>query len=143
MMTMEAMQARHVSPYTMMAGMMSVMAIVTMTIAAVGLYGLIAYGVAQRTREIGVRIALGAGPRDILAHVGAGALRLTAIGIVVGVIGAAVFARLLTSMLYRVSASDPRTYVWVSLGLLVVALAAAWLPSWRAARVDPTVALRE
>jgi putative ABC transport system permease protein len=143
MMTMEAMQARHVSPYTMMAGMMSVLAIVTMAIATVGLYGLIAYSVAQRTREIGIRIALGAAPRQIVAHVGAGALRLTAIGIAVGVIGAAMFARLLTSMLYRVSPGDPTTYVGVSLGLLVVALTAAWLPSWRAARVDPTVALRE
>ena len=143
MMTMEAMQARHVSPYLMMAGMMSVLAIVTMTIATVGLYGLIAYGVAQRSREIGVRIALGAEARDILAHVGAGALRLTAIGIVFGVIGAALFARLLTSMLYRVSPSDPSTYVLVSLALLVVALTAAWMPSWRAARVDPSVALRE
>lgn len=143
MMTMEAMQARHVSPFTMMAAMMSVLAIVTMTIATVGLYGLIAYGVAQRTREIGIRIALGAAPRDILSHVGAGALRLTAIGIVFGVIGAALFARLLTSMLYRVSAGDPKTYVGVSLGLLVIALTAAWVPSWRAARVDPTVALRE
>jgi putative ABC transport system permease protein len=143
MMTMEAMQARHVSPYTMMAGMMSVLAVVTMAIATIGLYGLIAYSVAQRTREIGVRIALGAAPRQIVAHVGAGALRLTAIGIAFGVIGAAMFARLLTSMLYRVSASDPRTYVGVSLGLLIVALTAAWVPSWRAAKVDPTVALRE
>jgi putative ABC transport system permease protein len=143
MMTMEAMQARHVSPFTMMAAMMSVLAIVTITIATIGLYGLIAYDVAQRTREIGVRIALGAGPRDILAHVGAGAFRLTVIGIVFGVIGAAMFARLLASMLYRVSPSDPRTYVWVSTGLLAVALTAAWVPSWRAARVDPTAALRE
>jgi putative ABC transport system permease protein len=123
--------------------MMAVLAMVTMTIATVGLYGLIAYGVAQRTREIGVRIALGARPRDILAHVGAGALRLTMIGIVFGIAGAALFARLLVAMLYGVSASDPRTYVGVSLGLLVVALTAAWVPSWRAARVDPTVALRE
>jgi putative ABC transport system permease protein len=143
MMTMQAMQARHVSPYTMMAAMMSVLAIVTMTIATVGLYGLIAYGVAQRTREIGVRIALGARPRDILTHVGAGALRLTAMGIVFGVVGAALFARLLVSMLYRVSPADPRTYIVVSAGLLVVALTAAWVPSWRAARVDPTIALRE
>ena len=143
MMSMQAMQARHVSPYTMMAGMMSVLAIVTMTIATVGLYGLIAYSVAQRTREIGVRIALGAGPLDILGHVGSGALRLTGIGIVFGVAGAAVFARLLASMLYRVSPSDPWTYLEVSLGLLVVALTAAWVPSWRAARVDPTVALRD
>jgi len=127
----------------MMAGMMSVLAVVTMAIATIGLYGLIAYSVAQRTREIGVRIALGAAPRQIVAHVGAGALRLTAIGIAFGVIGAAMFARLLTSMLYRVSASDPRTYVGVSLGLLIVALTAAWVPSWRAAKVDPTVALRE
>jgi putative ABC transport system permease protein len=143
MMTMEAMQARHVSPFTMMAWMMAVLAVVTMTIAAVGLYGLIAYDVAQRTREIGVRIALGARPRDILSHVGAGALRLTAIGIVFGVIGAAMFGRLLTAMLYRVSASDPGTYVEVSAGLLLIALTAAWVPSWRAARVNPTVALRE
>jgi putative ABC transport system permease protein len=142
-MTMEAMQARHVSPYTMMAAMMAVLAIVTMTIATVGLYGLIAYGVAQRTREIGVRIALGARPRDILAYIGAGALRLTMIGIACGVVGAALFARLLAAMLYGVSASDPRTYVGVSLGLLAVALVAAWVPSWRAASVDPTVALRE
>jgi predicted permease len=142
-MTMEAMQARHVSPFTMMAGMMSVLAVVTMVIAMVGLYGLIAYGVAQRRREIGVRLALGARPRDILAHVGAGALRLTAIGIGFGVAGAAVFARLLTAMLYGVSPSDPRTYVAASLGLLVVALTAAAVPSLRAARVEPTVALRE
>lgn len=143
MMTMEAMQARHVSPFTMMAGMMGVLAIVTLTIATVGLYGLIAYGVAQRTREIGVRLALGARPRDILTHVGGGALRLTMLGITFGVAGAALFARLLAVMLYGVSPSDPRTYVAASLGLLVVALVAAWVPSWRAARVDPSVALRE
>jgi ABC-type antimicrobial peptide transport system permease subunit len=70
-------------------------------------------------------------------------LRLTAIGIGFGVAGAAVFARLLTAMLYGVSPSDPRTYVAVSLGLLVVALTAAAVPSLRAARVEPTVALRE
>jgi putative ABC transport system permease protein len=143
MMTMEAMQARHVSAFTMMAGMMAVLAIVTMIIATVGLYGLIAYGVAQRRREIGVRIALGARPRDILRQVGAGALRVTMIGIGFGIVGAALFARLLVVMLYRVSPSDPVTYVGVSLGLLGVALAAAWVPSWRAAKVDPTVALRE
>jgi putative ABC transport system permease protein len=142
-MTMQAMLARHVSPFTMMAGMMAVLALVTMVIATVGLYGLIAYGVAQRTREIGVRIALGARPRDILTQVGTGALRLTAIGIAFGVVGAAIFARLLTAMLYRVSPSDPTTYVAVSVGLLVVALTAASVPSWRAARVDPSVALRE
>jgi putative ABC transport system permease protein len=143
MMTMQAMQARHVSAFSMMAGMLAVLALVTMTIATVGLYGLIAYGVAQRTREIGVRIALGARPRDIVAQISGSAVRLTAIGVVVGVVGAAAFARLLTAMLYGVSASDPRTYVAVSGALVVVALTAAVIPSWRAARVDPTVALRD
>jgi putative ABC transport system permease protein len=143
MMTMEAMQARHVSAFSMMAGMLAVLAVVTMTIATVGLYGLIAYGVAQRTREIGVRIALGARPGDIVRQISGSAVRLTAIGVALGIVGAAAFARLLAAMLYGVSASDPRTYIAVSVGLLVVALTAAAIPSWRAASVDPTVALRD
>jgi ABC-type antimicrobial peptide transport system permease subunit len=143
MMTMTEMQARHVSAFTMMAGMLAILATVTMTIAAVGLYGLIAYGVAQRTREIGVRIALGARPVDILAQIGAGAVKLALIGILCGVIGGALFARLLAVLLYRVTAGDPATFVGVSLALLAIALAAALIPSWRAARVDPTTALRD
>ena len=143
MMTMVQMRARHVSAFTMIAGMLAVVAIVTLTIAAVGLYGLIAYGVAQRTREIGVRIALGARPREILTHIGAGAVKLAAIGIVLGVIGGFLFARLLGAMLYRVTTSDPATFAGVSLALLSIALIAALVPSWRAARVDPTVALRD
>jgi ABC-type antimicrobial peptide transport system permease subunit len=123
--------------------MLAVLAVVTMVIATVGLYGLIAYGVAQRTREIGVRIALGATPRVILSQIGGGAVRLAALGVVFGVAGAAGFARLLGVMLYGVTASDPRTFVGVSVGLLLVALTAAIVPSWRASRVDPTVALRE
>ncbi|MGH7655454.1 MAG: FtsX-like permease family protein, partial [Gemmatimonadaceae bacterium] len=142
-MTMTDMQARHVSAFVMMAGMLAVLATVTMTIAAVGLYGLIAYGVAQRTREIGVRIALGARPADILTHISAGAVKLTMVGIAFGVVGAALFARLLTALLYRVTAGDPVTFVGVSLALVVTALMAALIPSWRAARVDPAIALRE
>jgi putative ABC transport system permease protein len=104
---------------------------------------LIAYGVAQRTREIGVRIALGARPRDIVTQIGRSAVRMTIVGVTVGIVGAVAFARLLTAMLYGVSASDPRTYLEVSAALVVVALTAAAVPSWRAARVDPTVALRD
>jgi putative ABC transport system permease protein len=143
MMTMVEMQARHVSAFAMMAGMLAVLAIVTLTIAAVGLYGLIAYGVAQRTREIGVRIALGARPADILKQISAGAVKLTLAGILFGVVGGSLFARLLEVMLYRVTASDPVTFVGVSLALLAVALTAALIPSWRAARLDPTIALRD
>jgi predicted permease len=143
MMTMIEMQARHVSAFTMMAGMLAVLATVTMTIAAVGLYGLIAYGVAQRRREIGVRIALGARPVDILSQIGAGAIKLTLVGITFGVVGGLLFTRLLTVMLYRVGASDWATFVSVSLALLAIALTAALIPSWQAARVDPTIALRD
>ena len=143
MMTMIEMQARHVSAFTMMAGMLAVLATVTMTIAAVGLYGLIAYGVAQRRREIGVRIALGARPADILRQIGAGAVKLTMVGIAFGVVGGLLFTRLLTVMLYRVTPSDSATFVGVSLALLAIALTAALIPSWRAARVDPTIALRD
>jgi putative ABC transport system permease protein len=143
MMSMENMRARHVSAYSMMADMLGVLAIVTMTIAIVGLYGLVAYGVAQRTREIGVRVALGARPSDVLAHVALGAMRLTVVAVAIGVVGAAMFARLLGAMLYGLTASDPRTYVGVSGVLLAAALLAAFVPSWRAARLDPTVALRD
>ena len=143
MMTMIEMQARHVSAFSMMAGMLAILAMVTMTIAAVGLYGLIAYGVAQRTREIGVRIALGARPADILKQIGGGAVKLTMVGIAFGVVGGLLFTRLLTVMLYRVTASDSSTFVGVSVALLVIALTAALIPSWRAARLDPTIALRD
>ncbi len=141
-MTMEQMLARHVSPFAMMADMLVVLAAATMTIAVVALYGLIAYGVAQRTRELGVRIALGARPRDILVQIAGGAMRLTLVALVLGIAGAAVFARLLAALLYRVTPGDPGTYVGVSLGLLVVAVVSALIPSARAARVDPMLALR-
>lgn len=142
MMTMVDMQARHVSAFTMMAGMLAVLAIVTMTIAAVGLYGLIAYSVAQRTREIAVRIALGARPIDVLTQIGGSAVKLTMAGIAFGMLGGFLFARLLTVMLYRVTAGDPATFISVSLSLLGIALLAALIPSWRAARVDPIRVLR-
>jgi len=143
MMTMIEMQARHVSAFTMMASTLAVLAIVTTTIAAVGLYGLIAYGVAQRRREIGVRIALGARSADILSHIAGGAVKLTMLGIVFGVTGGVLFARLLGAMLYRVTAADPATFASVACTLLAIALTAALIPSWRATRVDPTVAMRD
>jgi putative ABC transport system permease protein len=89
-----------------------------------------------------VRIALGARPMDVLTQIALGAVRLTLIGIVFGVVGGALFARLLTVMLYRVTAGDPSTFVGASVALLGVALMAALVPAWRAARVDPMIALR-
>jgi predicted permease len=142
-MTMRDMEARHVSVFALLAGVLSVFAAITMIIAVVGLYGVIAYGVAQRTREIAVRIALGAGRGDILRDVAGGAVRLTVIGAAFGATGAFAFAQLLRSMLYGVSASDPRTPLLVAAALLAVATVAALVPAWRASRVNPAVSLRE
>ncbi|MDB4874896.1 MAG: permease [Gemmatimonadetes bacterium] len=142
-MTMRDLEARHVSAFKLMAGLVGVFAAITMVIAVVGLYGVIAYGVAQRTREIGVRIALGARGRDILSQVAGGAIRLTCMGILLGGAGAFAFAQLLRSILYGVTASDPRIPLAVAAALLGVAIAAALIPAWRAARVNPAVALRD
>jgi predicted permease len=141
--TMQEIEARHVSPFRMVAGLLAVLAIITIVIAAVGLYGLIAYGVAQRVREIGIRIALGARAGDILAHIGGGALRLVGVGVVAGVAGALGFTRLLGGLLYGVGPNDPRTLIGAALFLGATALAAALIPAWRATRVDPVLALRE
>lgn len=142
-MSMRDIEARHVSPFKLIARLLMVFAAVTLVIAIVGLYGVIAYGVAQRTREIGVRLALGAQARDILSNVAGGALRMTAVGILIGGAGAFAFAQLLRAMLYRVTANDPATPLLVATALLGVALIAALIPASRAMRTDPSVALRE
>ena len=115
---------------------------VALALAAIGLYGVISYMIARRTNEIGVRIALGARPRQVEGFVVKGALRLAAAGLAFGVLGAALSARVLGSLLYGVAPLDPGSYAAAVLLLAVVACLAAWIPARRAARVDPTVALR-
>ena len=100
------------------------------------------YSVAQRTHEIGIRIALGAQQEDVLKLVVSQGLRLTLIGEVAGILGALGLARFLSSLLYSVKPSDPLTFVVVSLGLAGVALLASYVPARRATKVDPMVALR-
>jgi len=111
-------------------------------LASVGLYGVIAYLVAQRTHEIGVRMALGARSRDVLRMVLGHGLRLVAIGVVLGIAGALALTRFLAGQLYGVRPTDPFTFTAVTALLALVALAATWLPARRAARVDPMIALR-
>jgi putative ABC transport system permease protein len=113
-----------------------------LVLAAVGVYGVTSYGVVQRTREIGIRMALGARQDDVLRLVVGGGARLACIGIALGLILALGLSRVLTGMLYAVSAADPLTYGGVALLLASVGLFASWLPGRRAARVDPAVALR-
>ena len=111
-------------------------------LAAVGIYGVVSYSVAQRTREIGIRVALGARRRDVLGLVLREALRLTALGVALGLVGAFVATRVLRSLLFEVKPTDPATFICLSLLLTFVALVASYIPARRATKVDPLVALR-
>ena len=113
-----------------------------MVLSALGIYGVTAYGVTQRTREIGVRIAIGAQQRDVMGMVMTGAIRLAAVGVALGLLGALLGARLLAAQLYGVGSRDPLTYAGTCCLLAFVAIAASWFPARRAMRVDPMVALR-
>jgi putative ABC transport system permease protein len=115
---------------------------IALILSAAGLYGVISYLVAQRTREIGMRMALGAQTRDVLRLVMGQGAGLTAAGIVLGLLGALATTRVLENLLYGVSARDPLTFASIAALLALVALAATWLPARRASRVDPLVAIR-
>src|SRR6266498_3273510 len=117
-------------------------AALALSLAAVGIYGVVSYSVAQRTREIGIRVALGAQTGDVMRMIIRQGLALAALGAVIGLGGAALAAQLMKSLLFNVSATDPATFTLLPLSLLAVALAACWLPAWRAAKVDPMIALR-
>jgi len=122
---------------------LGIFAVVALTLSVVGLYGVLAYSVARRQREIGVRTALGAQPSDVLMLVLGQGMRLTALGILLGIVAALWATRWLSSLLFEITPLDPATFSAVSLLLLAVALAACWIPARRALRIDPIQALRE
>jgi len=125
-----------------LAILIGIFAGVAVLLAAIGLYGVISYSVAQRTQELGVRIALGAQRRDIFKLVLGQGLLVTIIGIGIGLAGSFALTRFLSSLLFEVSPNDPANIAGVSALMILVALAACYIPTRRAANVDPLVALR-
>ena len=140
--TMQDVIASSVSAPRFMAGLLAVFAAFAVLVAAVGLYGLMAYSVSQRTNEIGIRMALGAQRSAVLRLVLHGGMRLALLGACVGLALALALGRFLQSLLFGMRATDPPTLIGVSLLLLLVSLAACYVPARRATRVDPIVALR-
>ncbi len=122
--------------------LLSSFALVALVLTAVGIYSVMAYAVTQRTHEIGIRMALGAHPREILKLVMQGGALITLAGVGAGVVGALGLTRLLAGMLFGVQPRDPVTFVVVAALLSAVALLASYLPAHRATKVDPMVALR-
>ena len=122
--------------------LLGLFAALALLLAAVGLYGLLAYSVSQRTQEIGIRMALGAQKRDVLSLVIGQGFKLALVGTITGVAAALVLTRLMRTLLYEVEPTDPLTFIGVSLLLLAVGLLACWFPARRAAKVHPMVALR-
>ena len=140
--TMEELLAGSVSPRRFSAMLVGIFAMLAVVLAAVGIYGVMSYSVSQRTQEIGVRMALGAQAENVRSMILLQTMKLTALGVAIGLAGAFVVARFLTSLLFGVGTYDPVTFLGVALLLILVALVAAYVPARRAMRVDPIVALR-
>jgi len=140
--TMDEVLAGTLAPRRFSAVLISLFAALAILLAALGIYGVMSYMVGQRTSEIGIRMALGAHPRDVLRLVVFHGAKLALFGIAIGTAGALLLTRLLTSQLFGVHATDPLTFIAVAALLVAVALLAAYIPARRAMRVDPMVALR-
>ena len=139
---LETVVARSISQPRFYMLVLGIFAAVALVLASIGIFGVVSYAVAQRTREMGIRIALGASRERVLRMVLGSAMRVAVLGVVVGLLAAIAVSRVLASLLFDLSPTDPMTYAAVGIGLSLVALLASYLPAWRATRVDPVVALR-
>jgi ABC-type antimicrobial peptide transport system permease subunit len=139
---MESVFAESIRRPTLLAWLLGAFAGLALLLAAVGTYGVLSYMATERRREIGIRIALGAGRSGVLALVVKQGLQLTVIGVVVGLAGALGLNRLIASVLFGVQPTDPTTLAAVIMTITLVATGACLLPAWRASRLDPNVVLR-
>jgi len=142
MRTVEQMLRDQTSERRVYMMLLTIFGVIAGLLAAVGIYGVMAYSVSQRTREIGIRMALGANGGNVLQLVIRQVLPLVAIGMALGLAGSFALTRVIARELYGVTATDPATFTLVSLGLIVVAIIASVIPTRRAVRVDPSIALR-
>ena len=122
--------------------MLSAFALIALLLAAVGLYGIVAFTVSERSREIGVRFALGATRSNVLTMVVWGGIRVVLTGVVIGLLGAFAVSRMLAAFLFQTQATDPVVLAAVAVLLLGAGLAATSLPAWRASKLDPAISLR-
>jgi putative ABC transport system permease protein len=139
---MEEVMSREMATDRMFSGLLVIFSAVALILAAVGLYGVIAYTVARRTHEIGIRMALGAGRSDVLGLVMRRAAILTLAGLAIGLGAAFAVTRMLGSLLFEIDPHDPLTFGGITVLLAAIALVASYVPAYRATRVDPVVALR-
>jgi putative ABC transport system permease protein len=140
--TLSGMLSTSLAPHRFSAQLMGAFATLALLLAAIGIYGVLAYFVGQRAREIGVRMALGAAGSEVVRMVMWQGLKPISVGTAIGVAGSLIFGGLLEKMLYGVSAADPLVLVCVPVVLLGAALLASYIPARRATRIDPIVALR-
>jgi ABC-type antimicrobial peptide transport system permease subunit len=140
--TMEQAVTQSIAPRRFSMLLLTVFALVALALASLGIYGLLSYAVAQRTREIGVRMALGAQSGDVVKLVMGQGMKHALIGVAIGLVASLALTRTMKTLLFGVSATDPITFAAIALLLTVVALLACWIPARRATKVDPLIALR-